>query len=151
MDYKDFKPTYAYRHFLVDEMKLGADEHWKPKVLQTHLKIKKLYGMMYDEMARGGVGVPLNYELLDKVVEIKTKVGMWGIELDKGHYHRRKHRRKNLITNSQWQPVVYEGFDGIPHSLWLYEGVMIVLPSKETIQWLNHLASLYCVSNKEIV
>lgn len=142
MDYKNFTPTYPYRHILADEMNLGADEYWTPKVLQTHLKIKKMYGAMYDEMARS-VGSTENYELLllDKVVEIKTNVGMWAIELDKGHY-----RRRNLIRMySEWENVELSNanFEGIPYALWLYEGVMIVLPSKETIQWLNMLASLY--------
>lgn len=149
MDYKNFTPTYSYRHILADEMNLGADEYWTPKVLQTHLKIKKFYGAMYDEMTRS-VGSPENYvllELLDKVVEIKTKIGMWAIELDKGHY-----RRRNLIRiYSEWEYVEDANFEGIPYALWLYQGVMIVLPSKETIEWLNELAYLYCVSNKETV
>lgn len=144
MDYKNFTPTYSHRFIPTDKMNMDADEYWTPKVLQTHLKIKKLYGAMYDEMSRS-IGHPENYELLDKVVEIKTKIGIWTTERLLTLY-----RRKNLITNSEWQPIV-NTFEGIPYELWLESGMMIVLPSKETIQWLNHLAYLYCVSNKETV
>lgn len=147
MDYTNFIPSYSHRHIPTDKMSMDADEYWTPKILQTHSKIKKLYGVMYDEMSRGRVGVSMNYELLDKVRDLISKVGVWSIEVDKGHY-----RRKNLITNSEWEYV--EGtndFEGIPYRLWIYVGVMIVLPSKETIGWLNQLAYLYCVSNKETV
>lgn len=148
MDYKNFTPTYSHRHIPKDKMDMDGDEYWTPRVLQTHLKIKKLYGVMYDEMANPDIVGSMDYKLLDKVVEIKTKVGMWTIEVDKGHY-----RRKNLITNSNSKSI-YEHmnvFQGIPFELWVCEGVMIVLPSTETIEWLNMLAYLYCVSNKENV
>lgn len=149
MDYKNFKPTYSHLH--VHKMTLDGDEYWTPKALQTHLKIKKLYSAMYDAMANPDIVGSMDYKLLDKVRYIKSKVGMWTIEREIGHYEH--YRRRNLITNSEWEPI-YEHinvFEGIPYELWLYEGVMIVLPSKETIEWLNELAYLYCVSNKETV
>ena len=154
MDYKNFTPTYSYRHIhiLEDEMNLGADEYWTSKILQTHLKIKKLYGVMYDEMSNPVNVGSMDYELLDKVIDLKSKVGMWVIERTdnprSGDY-----RRRNLITDSEWETNYhYDSFEGIHYSVWVSgEGIMIVLPSKETIEWLNMLAYLYCVSNKETV
>lgn len=148
MDYKNFTPTYSHRFIPTDKMDMDGDEYWTPKALQTHLKIKKLYGVMYDEMANPDIVGSMDYELLDKVRDIKSKVGIWTTERVLTLY-----RRRNLITNSEWEPI-YEHinvFEGIPYELWLYEGVMIVLPSKETIEWLNMLAYLFCVSNKQTV
>ena len=155
MDYKNFTPTYSYRHIhiLDDERNLGTDildaiEYWTSKILQTHLKIKKLYGVMYDEMSNPVNVGSMDYELLDKVIDLKSKVGMWSTTgEDNGHY-----RRRNMNTNSKWEYVEdTDAFEGIPYDLWLYQGAMIVLPSKETIEWLNELAYLFCVSNKETV
>lgn len=145
MDYTDFKPTYSRLH--VHKMTLDGDEYWTPKVLQTHLKIKKLYGVMYDKTAQQSIGSPV----LDKVIDLKSKVGMWVIERTNNPLN--KQRRRNLITNSEWEQIYEHSnvFEGIPYELWLYEGVMIVLPSKETIEWLNELAYLFRVSNKKTV
>ena len=151
MDYRNFKPTYSHNFIPTDKMNMDGDEYWTPKILQTHLKIKKLYGAMYDVMANPVIVGSMDYKLLDKVRDIKSKVGMWTIEREIGHYEH--YRRRNLITNSEWEPI-YEHinvFEGIPYEVWLHGGVMIVLPSKETIQWLNMLAYLYCVSNKQTV
>jgi len=148
MDYKNFTPTYSHRFIPTDKMNMDGDEYWTPKALQTHLKIKKLYGVIYDVMANPDIVGSMDYELLDKVRDIKSKVGMWTTERVLTLY-----RRRNLITNSEWEPIYeHKGFfPGIPYGLWLESGVMIVLPSKETIEWLNHLAYLYCVSNKQTV
>ena len=148
MDYKNFTPTYSHRHIPTDKMNIDGDEYWTPKVLQTHLKIKKLYGAMYDEMSNPDIVGSMDYKLLDKVRDIKSKVGIWTTERVLTLY-----RRRNLITNSEWEPIYeHKGFfPGIPYGLWLESGVMIVLPSKETIEWLNMLAYLFCVSNKETV
>ncbi len=148
MDYKNFIPTYSHHHIPTDKMNMDGDEYWTPKVLQTHLKIKKLYGVIYDEMANPDIVGSMDYELLDKVRDIKSKVGMWTTERVLTLY-----RRRNLITNSEWEPIYeHKGFfPGIPYGLWLESGVMIVLPSKETIEWLNMLAYLFCVSNKQTV
>jgi hypothetical protein len=149
MDYKNFTPTYSHLH--VHKMTLDGDEYWTPKVLQTHLKIKKLHGVMYDKTAQQSIESPENYELLDKVIDLKFKVGMWVIE--RTHNPLNKQRRRNLITNSAWEQIYehFNVFEGIPYELWLYEGTMIVLPSKETIEWLNELAYLFRVSNKKTV
>ena len=148
MDYENFTPTYAYRHILADEMNLGADEYWTPKILRTHLKIKKLYDVMYGELMTRGMKPRENYELFDKVIDLKSKVGIWITEL----IPTSGYRRRNLITNSEWETVHHKDFfPGTPYELWLQEGMMIVLPSKETIEWLNHLAYLFRVSNKETV
>lgn len=152
MDYKNFTPSYSHRHIPTDAMTLAADEYWTPKALQTHLKIKKLYGAMYDVMANPDIVGSMDYELLDKVRDIKSKVGIWILERTNdprtGDY-----RRRNLITNSEWETNYrYDSFEGIHYSEWVNgEGTMIVLPSKETIQWLNMLAYLFCVSNKQTV
>lgn len=148
MDYKNFTPTYSHHFIPTDKMNMDGDEYWTPKALQTHLKIKKLYGAMYDAMANPDIVGSMDYKLLDKVRDIKSKVGMWTTERVLTLY-----RRRNLITNSEWEPIYeHKGFfPGIPYGLWLESGVMIVLPSKETIEWLNMLAYLYCVSNKETV
>lgn len=148
MDYKNFTPTYSHRFIPTDKMDMDADEYWTPKALQTHLKIKKLYGAMYDVMANPVIVGSMDYKLLDKVRDIKSKVGIWTTERVLTLY-----RRRNLITNSEWESIYeHKGFfPGIPYGLWLESGVMIVLPSKETIEWLNMLAYLYCVSNKETV
>ena len=150
MDYKNFTPTFSHRFIPTDKMNMDADEDWTPKALQTHLKIKKLYGVMYDEMSRS-VGFPENYELLDKVRDLKSKVGIWILELTGNPLT--GNRRRNLITDSEWETNYrYDSFEGIHYSEWVNgEGTMIVLPSKETIEWLNMLAYLYCVSNKETV
>jgi hypothetical protein len=152
MDYKNFTPTYSHRFIPTDKMDMDADEYWTPKALQTHSKIKKLYGVMYDEMSNPVNVGSMDYELLDKVIDLKSKVGMWVIERTdnprSGDY-----RRRNLITDSEWETNYhYDSFEGIHYSVWVSgEGIMIVLPSKETIEWLNMLAYLYCVSNKETV
>ena len=150
MDYKNFTPTFSHRFIPTDKMNMDADEYWTPKALQTHLKIKKLYGVMYDEMSRS-VGFPENYELLDKVRDLKSKVGIWILELTGNPLT--GNRRRNLITDSEWETnYKYDSFEGIHYSAWVNgEGVMIVLPSKETIEWLNMLAYLFCVSNKQTV
>ena len=152
MDYKNFTPTFSHRFIPTDKMNMDADEYWTPKALQTHLKIKKLYGVMYDEMSRS-VGFPENYELLDKVRDLKSKVGIWILERT-NNPRTGDCRRRNLITDSEWEPIYeHKGFfPGIPYGIWVGgEGVMIVLPSKETIEWLNMLSYLYCVSNKQTV
>jgi len=151
MDYKNFTPTYSHRFIPTDAMTLAADEYWTPKVLQTHLKIKKLYGVMYDEMSNPIIVGSMDYELLDKVRDLKSKVGIWVIELTGNPLT--GNRRRNLTTDSEWEPnYKYDSFEGIHYREWVNgEGVMIVLPSKETIEWLNELAYLYCVSNKQTV
>lgn len=144
MDYKNFTPTYSHRFIPTDKMNMDADEYWTPKALQTQLKIEKLYNVMFENRS--------SVDLLNQVWVLKSKVGMWVIERTdnprSGDY-----RRRNLITNSEWETNYrYDSFEGIHYSVWVNgEGIMIVLPSKETIEWLNMLAYLYCVSNKETV
>lgn len=88
-------------------------------------------------------------DLLNQVWVLKSKVGMWITE----RMDNSQQRRRNLITDSEWETIydLVNDFEGIPYGMWLENGVMIVLPSKETIEWLNMLAYLYCVSNKETV
>lgn len=141
MDYKNFTPTYSHRFIPTDAMTLDADEYWTPKALQTQLKIQKLYNVMFENRSSA--------DLLNQVWVLKSKVGIWTTE----RMDNSQQRRRNLITNSEWE-TIYDGendFEGIPYGMWLENGVMIVLPSKETIEWLNMLAYLYCVSNKETV
>jgi hypothetical protein len=145
MDYKNFTPTYSHRHIPKDKMDMDGDEYWTPKALQTHLKIQKLYNVMFENRSSA--------DLLNQVWVLKSKVGIWVIERTdnplSGDY-----RRRNLITDSEWEPIYeHKGFfPGIPYGIWVGgEGVMIVLPSKETIEWLNMLSYLYCVSNKQTV
>lgn len=138
MDYKNFTPTYSYRHFLLDKMDMEWDGHWTPKILQTHLKIQKLYNVTMFE-TRSSV------DLLNQVWDVKSKVGIWVVE----RVANSQHRRRNIITNSEWE-TIHGRFPGVPYDVWL-EDVVIILPSKETIEWLNMLAYLFCVSNKETV
>ena len=146
MDYKNFTPTYSHRFIPTDAMTLDADEYWTPKVLRTHLKIKKLYGAIDDDMERR-LGLLNKLIMLDKIRRIKSKVGIWVAELTGNPLT--GNRRRNTITNSDWEQIY--AFEGIPYNICLQEGIMIVLPSTETIEWLNELARLYGVSNKETV
>lgn len=141
MDYKNFTPTYSHRFIPTDKMDMDADEYWTPKALQTQLKIQKLYNVMFENRS--------SVDLLNQVWVLKSKVGMWTTE----RMDNSQQRRRNLITDSEWETIydLVNDFEGIPYGLWLESGVMIVLPSKETIEWLNMLAYLFCVSNKETV
>ena len=138
MDYKNFTPTYSYRHIPTDKMNMDIDEYWTPKILQTQLKIQKLYNVMFETRS--------SVDLLNQVWVLKSKVGIWVVE----RVANSQHRRRNLITNSEWE-TIHDRFPNVPYGVWLEEGVVIILPSKETIEWLNMLAYLYCVSNKQTV
>lgn len=149
MDYTNFIPSFSHRHIPTDNMSIDADEYWTPKVLQTRLKLWDLHNKLNEHSAPTHIMKRINL-LLDTV-------GVWSIE--QIHIHQTAwtltnalYRRRNLVTNSDWEPIDSVNIPlGMNYDVWLKEGIMLVLPSEKTIGWLNQLAYLYCVSNKETV
>lgn len=142
MDYTNFIPSFSHRHIPTDKMSMDADEYWTPKILQTRLKLWDLHNKLNEHSAPAHIMKGINLLL--------GTVGVWLIQQPSRTDE--LYRKRNLVTNSDWESIYSQNIPrGMVYDDWCKEGIMLVLPSEKTIGWLNQLAYLYCVSNKETV
>lgn len=146
MDYTDFKPTYSYKYLALYELDLDTEEYWMPKLLQTRLKVKKLYSAINSTDLTGALD-----PLLMKIIDVEWNIGMWKLERNpiSSQLSDFPYQSSNAVNDYR---VIHKGtdrfIDGIPNELWDNEGFLVVLPSQETIAWLNMLADLWCVQQE---
>jgi len=109
-----------------------------PKLLQTRLKVGKLYSAMESTMAPE--------HLLKKVSGVEWNIGMWKLEVNP---RLESYQASNLVNSGTLPRTGAHRFlDGIPNQIWDNEGFLVVLPSQETIGWLNMAADLWCVQEE---
>lgn len=142
MDYTNFKPTYSYKYLALYELDLDTEEYWMPKLLQTRLKVDKLYSVMESTLAPP--------HLLKKVSGVEWNIGMWKLERNPSHpeFADFPYQASNIVSGSPPYRGNFRFIDGIPNELWDNEGFLVVLPSQETIGWLNMAADLWCVQHE---
>lgn len=140
MNYTDFKPTYSYKYLALYDLDLDNEEYWMPRLLQTRLKVGKLYSAMESVMASS--------PLLKKVSEVEWNIGMW--KLERKPNFSGLYQASNLVNSGTLPRIGGIRFlDGIPNEIWDNEGFLVVLPSQETIGWLNRGAKGWRVAFQE--
>ena len=141
MDYTNFKPTYSYKYLALYELDLDTEEYWMPKLLQTRLKVGKLYSAMQSTMAPE--------HLLKKVSGVEWNIGMWKLEVNPRLESYQAYQASNLVNSGSLPRTGGIRFlNGIPHFIWDNEGFLVVFPSQETIGWLNMAADLWCLQEE---
>ena len=85
--------------------------------------------------------------LLKTVSGVEWNIGMW--KLERNPTFPTLYQASNLVNSGSLPRTADRFLDGIPTEMWDNEGFLVVLPSQETIGWLNRGAKGWRVAFQE--
>lgn len=134
------RPTYSWVAFPTESPRLME---WENSVFNTHQKIKTLYNHTCDVLGDSCINNTKKtlWEIKDTVglYVIKpigsSSTGVWkSLFLDDGQWYH------SVVGYNNMDRIM--GIKEIPNELWHELGFVVLLPSIDTVRWLNKVAKL---------